>query len=616
MAEHARPIALAAFAGLLVTLLGWPGVPLSPRPTNDPSWQGAMHMGLRDGLVWGRDIVYTHGPLGFLQFPAFWYSATGSLGLLYELVTRVALGAVVWHLGRRSFGWLGAALLAVASAPLIAEPLPPLVFAWALWLLTRDRDTVRPALGFAVGVALLGAIELLVKLSVGVTILALGAVTLAFVERERVRLLLAFGASAAVSLLLVWVLAGQPPGALADYLSTGSEVVSGYSQAMGLDTGPGWIRLAALALFAAGLVAVWRTTAGHPCRPRAGAAALWVVLAFFSFKSGFVRQTRAEVVLYFGALLAVLPVLAWTRSQRVAALAVMVFAFAVPLDVSERSVADIIAPRERFSNAFDQLSAIASPAQREEIKSAGRQAIVAQDLVAEPTLAALRGHTVHVAPTETAIVWAAGLRWRPLPVFQGFQAYTATLDRLNADAIAGDDAPERILLRPETGVDNRIVAFDTPETTRAMLCRYVPVTSQPGPPWIVLARGRDRCGSPRRVSSRRARWGEAVRVPAPSRRDAMVFVRVHGVDVGGLERARAALYKAHPRFVSVDGQARHRLVPGTVAGGLVLTVPRGADYPEPFQQAVAATTIAIDRDHRPGGRPLRYDFFELPIARL
>ena len=67
-----------------------------------------------------------------------------------------------------------------------------------------------------------------------------------------------------------------------------------------------------------------------------------------------------------------------------------------------------------------------------------------------PTLALVRGHTVHFDPQEASAAWAyPELHWRPLPVFQTPFAFDRRLDVLNADFLASKRAPERILRSDE-----------------------------------------------------------------------------------------------------------------------------------------------------------------------
>lgn len=215
------------------------------------------------------------------------------------------------------------------------------------------------------------------------------------------------------------------------------------------------------------------------------------------------------------------------------------------------------------------------------------------------TLDLLRGHTVHIDPWETAVVWTYGLEWDPLPIFQDVTSYTTELDRLNSDALRSSGGPERILrentARGASGyetaaVDRRYPAWDPPEQSLAMLCNYVPLETTAR--WQVLGKVPDRCGVPQRVGSTNARYGDPVTLPA-ARPGGVVFARLHGVDVSGLERLRTFAYRASLRYVVVNGTATYRLVPGTAKDGLIMSAAPRVDYPAPFALAPGARTIEL-----------------------
>src|SRR5206468_3107701 len=80
---------------------------------------------------------------------------------------------------------------------------------------------------------------------------------------------------------------------------------------------------------------------------------------------------------------------------------------------------------------------------------------------------------VAVDPWETTLVWAYDLNWRPAPAFQGYVAYTAQLDALNAASIADAPADQEILRATGTNsIDGRNRLWDPPRYLLTELCRY------------------------------------------------------------------------------------------------------------------------------------------------
>ncbi|MEA2404112.1 MAG: hypothetical protein QOE08_759, partial [Thermoleophilaceae bacterium] len=460
-AQVVRAFGVLAIGGVLA-LCGWIPFDLQPHPGLDQSWVGALHMAAHSDLAWGRDLVFTYGPLGFLRLPAYWYGDTGALAIAYWLVVRVTAFAALWLLARRAFGGVGAFVLLLLIVHELSEPLLPVAFAWGAWLLHR-RPGPRAHTAFAVVVGAVGALELLAKVNNGVTILALGAVALLFVRADRWRWLLVFAGSALFALLAGWLVTGQPLSALPDYLLNSARVTSGYSAAMNTD-GDRWQITAALVVFLLGAYGIWRI--GEPGRARRGMLALWLLLAFTQYKAAFVRHDAPHVIQYFAVLLPALVALPWPRAMRPYALATSAAALLVLVGLRGEPVTEFTQPWHRVSAARHDLGSLNDRA----AKRAAGVAEVRNDAGLTPaTLAALNGRTVHVAPYEASVVWAYNLRWKPMPVFQSYQAYTRGLDEVNARALEKPSGPERILLGAQPPVDGRVPGWESPAAVTAML---------------------------------------------------------------------------------------------------------------------------------------------------
>lgn len=177
-------------------------------------------------------------------------------------------------------------------------------------------------------------------------------------------------------------------------------------------------------------------------------------------------------------------------------------------------------------------------------------------------------------------------------------------------------SPQRILflLPPQPYLDGRVLSFDQPQTSRAIMCRYRALYRHGD--LAVLGRGQNRCSPPVLIRTVPAAWGQPVAVPAPRDRHSLVSVRIDGVQIGGVESLESLLFKPHRRFIRLDGGPPHRLVTGTATDGLPLSAGPAADFKPPFNVAVGARTIAVqlgpgapaDRD------AITYSFYEQSIG--
>jgi hypothetical protein len=569
-------------------------------------------MSVRFGVTFGNHIAFTYGPLGFLDVNQLWYGDTGQIAFLYLIVIRIVLAATIYAGARRSFGGIAGFMIALYVVAL-SEDLVDVGFVIAAIYLIQLR---LPPRIMSLIVALAGAIaavEFLIKISVGMELILIVAVVALAADGHRTRYVLAGALGFVVTFLVSWGLASQEFGALPDYFRNSVQIVSGYSSAMSYeDPTIVWEYSGALVAFAFGLIAVWYTMSLETSRRRVGVIAIWVIFAFFEFKESFQRHDASHGGIYFSAMLGGLLAFHFVRGRRLVALMMLAAVAVFTLAAHNRPALSVINLSGDLDSAVTQFKEVFTARERLRIRLEGREGIVSSTPLDTETLMLLHGETVHVTPFEAALVWAYGLDWHPLPVFQSYAAYTAGLDRLNANALKSSKAPQRILFGMASGIDNRFQPFDEPATEQTILCRYQELHIERA--WDVLGVGPDRCGQPVRISSIRAAWGQTIPVPSPPNEHTFVIVRVDGVQVTGAESLRAAIFRPKLRFVSING-ANYRLVPGTADDGLVLRAPADLDFTPPFSIAPNAKSITVTLEgSQPGGRPIEYSFYEVPVT--
>jgi hypothetical protein len=154
-----------------------------------------------------------------------------------------------------------------------------------------------------------------------------------------------------------------------------------------------------------------------------------------------------------------------------------------------------------------------------------------------------------------------------------------------------------------------------------MVCHYD--ESSVTPAWQLLRRIGSRCGPSRPIKSVVAKMGQAVRVPGPRDPNELVFAKVRGIQVSGVERIRTLLYRARQRKVTINKNT-FRFVPATAEDGLLLRIPARADWTGYYGFAkfgpVAsgnAETIAFYEERgdkpQPASKELTIEFYAMPI---
>lgn len=615
MAERLRGVVLPTWAlGLLVALLTFPVAFGGPGGGLDSSWGAGLYMAVHDGLSFGPDIVYTYGPLGFLFAPVLWFDGLAVISFLYGTAIWIGLAiALVWSL-RRNLGAIAAVIVAFAVLALFPSLEITLAIAvlWAFAVLHPERP--RWALeGLIVGGALFAAVEILVKLSVGPVILAVMLLAL-FGARARLWQFGLFAGVFAVGVVVLWLATGGALGDLADYVTNGREIISGYSEALAVPVGVGWQR------FGVAASVVLLAAAAAFASPRVDGRARWcgvgiaLIAGFAIYKEGVVRSDEGHMTVAMATMVAL-----WLavplRNHRIVLIGGLIAIAALALKVQPGVDTGRLNAIENVGDAEEQAEILFSGTKREQIRDYGRLLMRDAYGVDDAALAELQGRTVSVDPWEISAAWAYDLDWYPVPIFQNYQAYTEKLDELNAGTIADPDGPERILRQnpapPGTvgaarGVDNHYGAWDPPAQAIATLCNFKPLHTTER--WQVLGRVPDRCGEPELVESVDSAFGETVDVPQPAPGE-VVFARIDGAEVSGLEKLRTLLFRSRFRYAVVNGEISYRLVPGTAGDGLLMAGSPKLVGEGPWADAPGAETIeltGIDGD-------LRYDFYAMSV---
>ena len=546
----------------------------------DSSWNGGLAMAVHEGLQWGSEIVFTYGPLGFMNGQGVWFTDLGAIGLLYICGLFIAFCiALVWALRRSLPAWAAVAIafVVVTVLPLVEESIVVAALI-ALGALARERSQ-RVVNALVFGGATFAAVEVLIKFSAGPVIAAFFLIALIGL-RARPWQVVAYLGVLAAEVLGLWLITGQSLGEIPEFLRNTYEIVSGFSPAMITTTDvPAWQVTAATiaaAGTAIGLVIASSQGSYRDARARWAGAALMALAAFTVFKEGVVRTDAGHLSLFFSTSCVLWIAIPWARARRWWLLAGIAVIVAVGWPVrpeGQTNNTDVVA---NVKHAWEQVENLASSSRRQRLIDQGREGMKGIYKLEPATLAALRGHTVTVEPWEIGAAWAYNLDWQPLPVFQNYSAYTSRLDQINSEALADPAGPERILREnvglvypefPTRSIDGRFPGWDPPQQARTALCHFAVVEATAR--WQVLARTPNRCGPSRPLGSVESDPGAAIEVPVPGPGE-VVWARIEGVEVSGFERLLSFLAHPRTRHAIINGERSYRLIAATATDGLML----------------------------------------------
>jgi hypothetical protein len=465
---------VAAILGAAFVTLPGLYLPLGPAGI-DPGWQWAVNQANPTGLVFGRDVVFTYGPLAFLMVPLDIAHHLLTANLFYMAVQALFTAALVLlflQLKRPASAVVFALLFVIARHQGLTLEAQILIVVGILSLLALLQKHRLP---LAVAAALSGVL-FLAKLSLGVAASVILGATVAvavFVFRRP----LSFVYGLAPFPLVVGVLAMMYFDGAATFLrwlSLSREIVSGYSVANSI-LGP-----ASQVAVGAVTVILWISAAAFLRRDRPLLAfnLVFAPAVIIQFRLAFVRQDthQLQFVPFVLALVALSALFVHRRRD----LAVVVAVF-LALMVGG-SATGLIDPHGRGFFPQDLLSGsggakaisrlIHFGETRRKLAEESRRNLAPLELP-EGWLELVRTSQdgVGTLPWEIQYCPANDLEWSPTPTIQLYAAYTAELDRWSAEKYRGEKTPG-FIINEYVPVGKRHQMIDAPATWREIFIRY------------------------------------------------------------------------------------------------------------------------------------------------
>lgn len=570
--EHRLLVAFlpAAFGLLWFELFSLPSSPVNSGL--DSSWCGALIHFAALKLQFGRDVIFTYGPLAHLI--SFVYTG--------ELFT----ARVLWEFASKT---IFAAILcaSIVSLPKIWRPiffLFVLLFIWidpisdALYFLVFTCVAAalfregRSGLSIAILAGVLFGICSLIKFTYFLLALfVIGAVSLFYLFERTPKRALSLVAAFLASLLLSWHLAGQAFGSLPLYLVNSVEICFGYKEAMGIPADSDWIVAAGVAALLLGLIQCSLLVVDSPRLPT-------LCLALFFVGTGLLAWTRAFVraddhVLSFFGFFPEASLLIWIRARprprirrygyglNAAILAVCIIGMTLQRpSVLTQAIPDAVSKIVRTWRVVTAL--------RSTTDQLRTQLVEARSANALPRVRAqVKNETIDVFGYEQGIALLNGLNYTPRPVFQGYSAYTARLIAQNTAFYSSPSAPSYVLLKYQP-IDQRYPSLEDAGVLLQLLSNYTPLFDENG--YSLWKRvGAPHPITPTVIATKSLLIDELCEVPA----DKSIWLELD-VRKSIRGRLRNLFYKPPPVEIRTNDweghQLTHRLIPSMSASGFII----------------------------------------------
>lgn len=472
----------------LLTVQSFPGHYRPISTSLDPAYQWAFNYVDNSPYIFGKDVVYTYGPLGYLVWPLdvgnnLWHSVLFRLVLHLLFIGAVAFFAFrIQNIRYVVFFFLGYVLSAALKLTFEYQLMMILI----LWMgasifMRRGRRVVQFLAG---GYA---AMLLLTKFNAGIaaiSILLLVALMEMRTERKKVLVSLSYMGAGYVSAMLIFIpVYFRSAATFLSWLHQSWMVAGDYSEAMSYSTFD-WGLTASLACLAVYVVlCLWLL------HKRTATGLFMVTLAvtvFFAFKHGNIRQVGmalAHMFSFYLAILSVLMLIAGMRREPIWGI-LGAYLIVLALTVSMRVYPEDRSLPAQFKNDLlggtgtKNIESLIHFGETRDRLARESQKRLLTDRIFPAWIEEIKNAqaAVDVIPWEISMLPANGLAYVPNPVFQLFEAYTPSLDaRVAAHFAHAAKAPGYVIWHfepAEYNVDNRCPLWDPPLTIRTLFQYY------------------------------------------------------------------------------------------------------------------------------------------------
>lgn len=563
-------------------------VTLTPGDGLDRSWLTALNLARPSSLRFGRDILFTYGPWGYLDYPTGTSRQNLVLGSLFALVSV----AVAWWAGWRAFRRvISRDRAAWASSAVIVLMIPAggasamLLVGAALGLLDMvSRRTGDSSARYPLAASACAALLLQVKFSEGAVLIPMVFVACFAVVKRRltaIKCALTF----VVCTGLFWLLGAQQIGDLPRWFIGSIRISRGYTEAMALETDPNSIGYLMMVLLTV-TVALYLLKSAYLTGLFVAlkVAVIAALLMYLGLREGFGRHDVGHEAFFY---ILTVPVLVWFAGSRntsrlrlfpvflAVSLGLNGFLHTNPSAVRSRWATELeILTDKRFRNNFVEVSKAEA---RKRYRLTG-------DLLSQ-----LQG-PVAVDGWEAALPWAYNLRWNPAPVFQSYVAYTHALDLINRDWLIHSGESQAILRPTSTGIDGRNSLWDPPAYVVAEICNFRPAASTEV--WLVLKKSSDRCSQPRLIRAESVHANDAIAIPVTGPGE-LLTMSFSPTDTSVFVTIGRSLNKSFGELsVTADG-TRFRLPRALAVGPLAVSVPATVGWPSQFGGTTAYHSLSF-----------------------
>ncbi len=438
-----------------------PFSPIMPSEGLDPSWTLGMNQAYSQGLVFGRDIVFTFGPYSSIYTKAF-HPSTDSLMIAGSLYFATMFFYVAYKNLKNSKIYVKILFISVISALLYSRDVLLFLYPFMVGIyLTEKLHQEDRLLERTMGIELLmlfsvfGLLPLIKGSTIFLCLAILFICMIMLLVARRYFWILILCISPIFSLVFFWGWSGQPLDNIAQYFISMMPIISGYTDAMAVNGRTSEIILYSLSALV--IIASLCFDGSENSLKKIYLLFISGLLIFLGFKAGFVRHDGHAIIAALTVLLVALMFAKYFNGLKLFAVLIFSFSTWITTHVNYNKLS-LQAVTANFITTYSDLwmgvtKRVNHPnALNEEYKN--RLSEIASHL----KIGKIDGH-VDIYSYDQASLIASGNSWSPRPILQSYSVYTPELALKNANYLKKSNAPEVLLIKIQP-IDGRLPSME------------------------------------------------------------------------------------------------------------------------------------------------------------
>jgi hypothetical protein len=601
-----------AFAFLVLFFLTFSTLSVPFSVGLDPSWQFAMNYAFEHGLIFGKDIIFTYGPLGFILAPGpmqrslIWANAMLIISTACLILSLIALIKETSkdNTSKRYINYIIAYILIILIKDYLHVKSFDIVLLSISIILSILYHSTKKPIYLCLSAPIL-AVSFLYKFGVFVMCVSINLYNYYKTAKNRKYKIITAYLSVLICIFLpVCIYFFKNLENLYNYVRGSYELSYGYFSAIssGIHNNILALPLIIMLFFTFYLtknkLTKWLILSGAPF--------LWLTIKYSLCVEGPWFMSFLAITILVYALITLIILCEkediFSFLKRFTILWFILIIFNISADMTLPSFTSNISKNIIDSLDFKGLNITEIQSQMNYLKYQTAKNL-SEDSLPISILEKVANSTVDVYPWETSVIGANNLNWDPRPIFQSYTDYTPWLDNFNNKFLNSDRSPEYYLwfkrkTRPEiTSLRGRMLFNDDPQTILDILRNYQMVMRE-NEITLLKKNPESSINNPKTIDKTNTKWDTWLKIPYNYKDTSFILLARVNIKRNMLGIITRFLYKEEPIFIEykdIEGKVhKYRLSPDNAIDGVWITpLPVSLNDKEYFITAIPIKEFKI-----------------------